>query len=146
MSDVIRKLVRPARARDSGNTILQKDFQGGVLVLTGANSAAGLRSMPVRYLFLDEVDAYPDVDGEGDPVALAEARTRRLNLLRTQNWARHTWKLAKRRTGKGFMNGARVTKSAMFRRVECLSPLARMCKKTGSRFRFGLGSAIRKAG
>lgn len=76
-SDVIRKLVRPARARDSGNTILQKDFQGGVLVLTGANSAAGLRSMPVRYLFLDEVDAYPgDVDGEGDPVALAEARTR----------------------------------------------------------------------
>ena len=76
-SEVIRKLVRPARARDSGNTILQKDFQGGVLVLTGANSAAGLRSMPVRYLFLDEVDAYPgDVDGEGDPVALAEARTR----------------------------------------------------------------------
>jgi len=33
--------------------------------------------MPVRYLFLDEVDGYPgDVDGEGDPVALAEARTR----------------------------------------------------------------------
>ncbi len=32
--------------------------------------------MPVRYLFLDEIDAYPlDVDGEGDPVALAEKRT-----------------------------------------------------------------------
>jgi len=31
----------------------------------GANSAVGLRSMPVRYLFLDEVDGYPiDVDGE----------------------------------------------------------------------------------
>ncbi|MCP6275090.1 phage terminase large subunit family protein, partial [Klebsiella pneumoniae] len=42
----------------------------------GANSAASLRSMPVRYLFLDEIDAYPlDVDGEGDPVALAEKRT-----------------------------------------------------------------------
>jgi Phage terminase large subunit gpA, ATPase domain len=26
--------------------------------MTGANSAVGLRSMPVRYLFLDEVDAY----------------------------------------------------------------------------------------
>lgn len=76
-SDVIRNRVRPARSRDSGNTILQKEFQGGVLVLTGANSAAGLRSMPVRFLFLDEVDAYPgDVEGEGDPVALAEARTR----------------------------------------------------------------------
>lgn len=76
-SEVLRSRVRPARSRDSGNTILQKEFQGGVLVLTGANSAAGLRSMPVRFLFLDEVDAYPgDVDGEGDPVALAEARTR----------------------------------------------------------------------
>ena len=32
--------------------------------------------MPARYVFLDEVDAYPgDVDGEGDPIALAEART-----------------------------------------------------------------------
>lgn len=64
-SDVIRNRVRPARSRDSGNTILQKEFQGGVLVLTGANSAAGLRSMPVRFLFLDEVDAYPgDVEGD----------------------------------------------------------------------------------
>lgn len=33
--------------------------------------------MPVRFLFLDEIDAYPgDIDDEGDPVALAEARTR----------------------------------------------------------------------
>jgi phage terminase large subunit GpA-like protein len=47
------------------------------LILAGANSAVGLRSMPARWLFLDEVDAYPgDVEGEGDPVALAEARTR----------------------------------------------------------------------
>jgi len=54
-----------------------KEFRGGVLVMTGANSAVGLRSMPVRYLFLDEVDAYPlDVDGEGDAIHLAEARTR----------------------------------------------------------------------
>ncbi len=35
-------------------------------MITGANSAVGLRSMPVRYLFLDEVDAYPaDLDGTG---------------------------------------------------------------------------------
>jgi len=32
--------------------------------------------MPARYLFLDEVDTYPgDVNGEGDPVMLAERRT-----------------------------------------------------------------------
>ena len=70
-------LIAPARSRDSGNTILAKEYRGGVLVMTGANSAVGLRSMPVRYLFLDEVDGYPlDVEGEGDAISLAEARTR----------------------------------------------------------------------
>ena len=73
----VAERIAPARSRDSGNTILTKEFQGGVLVMTGANSAVGLRSMPVRYMFLDEVDGYPlDVEGEGDAIALAEARTR----------------------------------------------------------------------
>ena len=76
-SGVLAELISPARSRDSGNTILAKEFRGGVLVMTGANSAVGLRSMPVRYLFLDEVDGYPlDVEGEGDAISLAEARTR----------------------------------------------------------------------
>ena len=76
-SDVLRKLVRDPRSRDAGNTILSKEFPGGVLVMTGANSAVGLRSMAARYLLLDEIDAYPgDVEGEGDPVNLALARTR----------------------------------------------------------------------
>jgi phage terminase large subunit GpA-like protein len=76
-STALRALVREARSRDSGNTILSKEFPGGVLVMTGANSAVGLRSMAARYLFLDEVDGYPgDVEGEGDPVNLAMARTR----------------------------------------------------------------------
>lgn len=75
-SAALRERVQPARARDSGNTQLSKDFPGGVLVLTGANSAVGLRSMPARYVFLDEVDAYPaSADEEGDPVGLAEARS-----------------------------------------------------------------------
>ena len=75
-SPVLRELVPPARARDSGNTVLAKRFPGGVLVIAGANSAVGLRSMPARNVFLDEVDAYPgDLDGEGDPIKLAEART-----------------------------------------------------------------------
>ena len=74
---ILRSKVKDARSRDSGNTLLCKEFPGGILVITGANSAAGLRSMPVRYVFLDEVDAYPpDVEGEGDPVDLAIARTR----------------------------------------------------------------------
>lgn len=73
----LAELVNPARSRDSGNTLLSKEFRGGILIMTGANSATGLRSMPARYIFMDEVDAYPgDVDGEGDPVGLAEARAR----------------------------------------------------------------------
>ncbi len=44
--------------------------------MTGANSAAALRSTPARYVALDEVDGFPpDCGGEGDPVALAIART-----------------------------------------------------------------------
>ncbi|MGI9548706.1 MAG: phage terminase large subunit family protein [Bdellovibrionales bacterium] len=69
-------LVKDPRRRDSGNTVLMKEFPGGILIMTGANSAVGLRSMPVRYLFLDEIDGYPpDADGEGDPIELAEQRT-----------------------------------------------------------------------
>jgi len=76
VTPVLAERIAPSRARDAGNTLQQKDFAGGTLVMTGANSATGLRSMPARYLFLDEVDAYPgDVEGEGDPIELAIART-----------------------------------------------------------------------
>lgn len=75
-SPVLRELVAPARSRDSGNSLLTKSFRGGVMMLTGANSAAGLRSMPIKDLFADELDAWPDdVEGEGSPLALAEKRT-----------------------------------------------------------------------
>jgi phage terminase large subunit GpA-like protein len=68
--------ISPARSRDSGNSILMKDFLGGVLVMSGSNSAVSLRSMPVRFLFCDEISAYEkDVGEEGDPVSLAEKRT-----------------------------------------------------------------------
>ena len=73
---VLSEKIAPARSRDSGNTMFSKEFPGGMMILTGANSATGLRSTPCRYIFLDEVDAFPsDVDGEGDPVTLAERRS-----------------------------------------------------------------------
>lgn len=72
---VLAELVGPARSRDSGNSMLQKSFPSGLLVVTGSNSPTGLRSMPCRYIFLDEVDAYPADTGEGDPIQLAERRT-----------------------------------------------------------------------
>ena len=76
----LKGVISDRRSKDASNTTLMKEFQGGVLVLTGANSAIGLRSMPVRYIFLDEIDAYKgDVEGEGDPVNLAIKRTSTFN-------------------------------------------------------------------
>ena len=72
---VLAEKIAPSRSRDSGNTMFSKEFPGGMMILTGANSATGLRSTPCRYIFCDEIDAFPsDVDGEGDPVSLAEKR------------------------------------------------------------------------
>ena len=73
---VLRRKVAPSRSKDPGNTVALKEFPGGALVMTGGNSATGLRSTAARYLVLDEVDGFPaDADGEGDPVALAVQRT-----------------------------------------------------------------------
>ena len=69
------KIKPPTRAR-AGNTLALKEFPGGFLKLTGANSGAGLRSDPVPIVLFDEVDGYPlDVDGEGDPQAIGTRRT-----------------------------------------------------------------------
>ena len=75
-SPVLAQRISENKSRDASNSMMAKEFPGGVLIITGANSAAGLRSMPIRYLFMDEIDAYPlDVDGEGDPIQLAIKRT-----------------------------------------------------------------------
>lgn len=76
-SKEVRTKVSAFKSRDAGNTMLMKEFNGGILLLVGANSATGLSSVPIRYIMLDEIDRYPeDIPGEGDPVALAEARAR----------------------------------------------------------------------
>jgi phage terminase large subunit GpA-like protein len=68
--------VRENKSREGGNTQQLKQFDGGFLKIAGANSAANLRSDPCAVILLDEADGYPlDVDGEGDPVVLAERRT-----------------------------------------------------------------------
>lgn len=73
---VLAERIASPRSRDSGNTMTSKEFPGGMMLITGANSATGLRSTPCRYIFADEIDAFPmDVDGEGDPLSLAEKRS-----------------------------------------------------------------------
>src|SRR4029450_13569396 len=82
-SPVLRALVAPARSRDAGNTVLLKEFPGGLVALTGASSAAVLCAISARYLALDEIDRYPgDVENEGDPIGLVEARARTFGTRR----------------------------------------------------------------
>ena len=73
---ILRGLVADAKSRDSNNTLLQKNYPGGVLAMAGANSPAGLASRPVRIVLCDEVDRFPASAGpEGDPVNLAIKRS-----------------------------------------------------------------------
>ncbi len=70
---MLRAKVSDVKSKDSGNTILQKSFPGGMLTITGSNSASALASTPARYILGDERDRWAVSAGaEGDP--LAEAR------------------------------------------------------------------------
>ena len=69
----LKAKVHDVKAKDSGNTILQKSFPGGMLTLTGSNSASALASTPARYIIGDERDRWATSAGtEGDPWALTE--------------------------------------------------------------------------
>ena len=71
----LKAKVSDVKAKDSGNTILQKSFPGGMLTITGSNSASALASTPARYIIGDERDRWAVSAGtEGDPWKLAEAR------------------------------------------------------------------------
>jgi len=72
----LRGRVADVKSRDSGNTILDKSFPGGLLVIRGSNAPAGLASQPIRVVLCDEVDRFDESAGtEGDPVDLAFKRT-----------------------------------------------------------------------
>lgn len=73
----LSKKISDSKSRDSDNTILEKGFPGGYIVLVGANSPTNLSSRPIRVLLADEVDRFPFSAGnEGDPLSLAEKRTK----------------------------------------------------------------------
>lgn len=71
---LVERVAAP-RARDSVNTLDTKEYVGGSLFIVTAGAAANLSEVPARRVLFDEVDrAEANVNGEGDPVALAEAR------------------------------------------------------------------------
>ena len=73
---VLRERVSAAKSRDSRNTVQAKDFLGdATLYMNTAGSAANLAEVSAPYIYVDEIDRLElNVDGEGDPVELAEAR------------------------------------------------------------------------
>jgi phage terminase large subunit GpA-like protein len=84
-SETLRRLVAAPRSRDATNTVLLKEFPGGLLVITGANSAAGLCYTACRYAVLDDIDRFPlNVEGEGNPLALVAARSRTFGARRKE--------------------------------------------------------------
>ena len=71
----LRKKVAAPKSRDSGNTVLQKTYPGGILTLCGSTEAHALASKPIRYVFGDERDRWAlSAGNEGDPWDLAMAR------------------------------------------------------------------------
>lgn len=75
-SEKLRAKVAEVKSRDSGNTMLQKSFAGGMLTIVGSQSASALASTPARYVIGDERDRWALSAGtEGDPWELAKART-----------------------------------------------------------------------
>lgn len=77
---VLQSVFAPARSRDARNTVAAKDYVGGTLYIATAGAAANLAEIPARYVGMDEVDRLQmSVDGEGDPVEIAEARATTFN-------------------------------------------------------------------
>ena len=72
----LSRKVREVKSRSGhSSTALTKRFGGGAITITGANSPSDLRSKTVRFVFADEVDAWPlDLAGEGDPMEMVDAR------------------------------------------------------------------------
>ena len=87
-SPKLRAKIADQKSRDGrGSTMLTKSFPGGSITITGANSSVGLRSKTVRYALCDEVDDWPpDLDGQGDPMRMVEAR--QMSFLATGRYKR----------------------------------------------------------
>ncbi|CAN7168454.1 phage terminase large subunit family protein [Acidovorax sp. LjRoot118] len=72
----LRERVAAVKSRDSRNTVQAKDFLGdATLYMNTAGSAANLAEVSAPFIYVDEIDRLElNVDDEGDPVELAEAR------------------------------------------------------------------------
>jgi len=71
----LREKIRSLKDKRSEETMI-KEFPGGFWQFIGSNSAAGLRSVSVRYLIKDDLDGWEQEAGtEGDPSDIIDKRT-----------------------------------------------------------------------
>lgn len=83
LQDLI-KSIDEVNPRKTGKTDVKIEWiGGGFLIPLGARNPAKLRSVSIQYLLQDEIDGYPDEIGkDGDPVKLADARTKAYHQTR----------------------------------------------------------------
>lgn len=63
---ILSDVIKPPKSRDSGNTLLLKEFPGGSWTFTGSNSPASARSDSIRYLIRDDYSGFlKDTGDEG---------------------------------------------------------------------------------
>lgn len=75
--ECLRGLVKEPRSKGADTSKLFKRVAGGgVIRFRGANAPTGLRRFGADTLFCDEADGWPSSTPEGDPLALAEQRTK----------------------------------------------------------------------
>lgn len=78
-------LIKDSRERDSNNLILTKDFIGGSINITTANSSAALRMASVSYTYFEEIDEYKyDLKGQGNAIELGTKRS--VNFSRKKSY------------------------------------------------------------
>lgn len=66
--------------KERNSTKKELQFDNMYVSIVGSNSPSELASRPIRYLFLDEVDKYPNESKkEADPISLAVERTKTFN-------------------------------------------------------------------
>ena len=80
-----RKVASQTSRSSEGSTTYSKRFPNGSITLAISTSAADLRSKTVKVLLRDEIDQYPDdLDGQGDPLEISEARL--TSFLASGDW------------------------------------------------------------
>jgi phage terminase large subunit GpA-like protein len=76
-SEALRGKIAEPKSRDSGNTILSKNFTGGHLELIGSNAPANLAMSPIRIVIIEEPDrCAANSGGEGNSLKIVFERTK----------------------------------------------------------------------